>query len=82
MKRTNSKKCQCGKVARAAGKCGTCYQRERRRLLGQRPSRRMVDAETLQVVVPGQLADKIYFLSRKKSVSVSEVLRQLLTKNV
>lgn len=59
--------------------CATCYQRQRRRGLGTKERKAFDDSRCLQVVVPGELADRVEKAAGKSGQTVSEVIREILS---
>lgn len=59
--------------------CATCYQRQRRRGLGTKERKAFDDSRCLQVVVPGELADRIDKAANTSGQTVSEIIREILS---
>lgn len=72
-------RCACGKPIRAQGLCATCYQRQRRRSQGTKERKPIDDSRCLQVVVPGELADRIDKAASKSNQTISEIIREILS---
>lgn len=69
----------CGKPQRAKGLCLTCYQRNRRRALGVKPTKK-VGGELVKALVPSTTARKIEHMATLRGCSVAEVVRSSLIK--
>ena len=59
--------------------CATCYQRQRRRAMGARERKALDDSRCLQVVVSGELADRVEKAAHKSKQTVSEIIREILS---
>jgi hypothetical protein len=61
--------------------CATCYQRQRRRGLGTKERQTLDDSRCLQVVVSGELADRVEKAAHKSGQTVSEIIREILSQS-